>query len=153
PVLLQTDAGSLRGIVCADFDGDGHPDIATAAPFTDQIVFFFYQSNHVFSSPMPLLAWHGVRNLAVGDFDGDGYTDLIAAGPNNGLRQYRGLGNGSFSIATNLSALNFSFGESTKFPKPVYSLKVFRPNGANADQLVVTHAQTNRIWLLAGTSP
>jgi hypothetical protein len=145
---LPTFAGSLRGIVCADFNGDGRADIAVAAPFTDQIILFLNQNNRSFAPATILSAWHGVRNLAVGDFDGDGRPDLIAAGPNNGVRQYRNTGGGSFSEVTNFGSINFSFPELTKFPKPVYALKTFRPSGATNDQLVVSHAETNRIWLL-----
>ena len=153
PVHLSTGGtNSLRGIVCADFDGDGRPDIAIAAPFQGKIFLFYNQGGGRFGPVTNLAAWVGVRNLAAGDFDGDGLVDLIAAGPENGLRQYRTLGGGSFQEITNLTSLNFAFREQSKFPKPVYSLLASRIPGLNKDQLVVTHAETNRVWRLAANT-
>ena len=150
PLHLSTGGlNSLRGIVCADFNGDGRADIATAAPFQGQIFLFYNQGGRQFQAVTNLPAWVGVRNLAAGDFDGDGRMDLAAGGPKNGLRQYRNLGGGVFQEITNVTSVDFFFQEQDKFPKPLYTLKPLRIAGSARDQLIVTHAETNRVWTLA----
>jgi len=64
--------------------------------------------------------------------------------PKNGLRQYRALGGGAFQEVTNLTSLDFSF-RAGQVPKPVYTLKP-RAFGLYERSLVVTHAETNRVW-------
>jgi len=92
------------------------------------------------------LAWRA--NLAAGDFDGDGRGGFSGAGRINGLRQYRSLGGGLFSVVTNLASVDSPSLDPNRFPKPVYSLKTFRPARAVSGSLVVTHAETPRVWLL-----
>lgn len=143
---------TLRDIVAADFNADGRPDLAVAAPFQTNVHLFFNTSAPgapSFQAATSLAAWRGARNLATGDFDGDGRADLVVAGPNHGLRQYRSLGNGSFQVVTNISEVNTNATDEYRFPKPVYSLEVSRPPGATRDHLVMTHADTTLIWLLA----
>jgi hypothetical protein len=150
--LLTVAGASLRGLVAADLNGDGRPDLAVAAPFQSRLfLFHFAMVGGVkdFSAAQSVPTWPGARNVEAGDFDGDGITDLAVAGPDNGLRQYRGQSDGSFLAVTNVSALSFHFLEPSKFPKPVYSLKHFRPPGSNRDWLAATHAETNLVWLLA----
>src|SRR5207244_11033992 len=135
---------SPRGIVAADLDGDGRPDIATTAPFHTNVYIFYNRSTPGAPSFAPvasLVTWYGARNLAAGDFDGDGRSDLVVAGPNHGLRQYRSLGGGAFQVVTNIAELSTISTDPLRFPKPVYSLKSFRPPGATKDQLIVTHAE------------
>ena len=50
PLHLASDAGSLRDIVIADLTGDGHPDIAVAAPLAQRIVLFTNLSTNEESS-------------------------------------------------------------------------------------------------------
>lgn len=144
---LRTGGGDLRGIACADFNGDTRPDIATVSPYDGTIYLFLNQGNRRFDSVVNLAAWLGARNLAAGDFDGDGWQDLAVAGTTNGVRQYRGLGDGGFVVVTNLAALATST-EARKFPKPVFTLKTLRSSSGTRDELVITHAHTNRVWVL-----
>ncbi|HXJ59628.1 MAG TPA: FG-GAP-like repeat-containing protein [Verrucomicrobiae bacterium] len=147
-VNLAAGSGSLRGIVCADLNGDYHPDIAVAAPFTDRVVVFYYATNRQFAAPVFLQAWHGVRNLVAGDFDGDGATDLVGAGPNLGLRWWRGHGTNALTPFQDLDVANVPTTDLADFPKPVYSMESFRPPRARGAQLVLTHADTNVFWTL-----
>ena len=81
-----------------------------------------------------------------GDFDGDGVTDLAAAGPEKGVRHYRGLGDGTFAVVGDLPAL-----EPTRynFPKPVYVMKAVRSRDGRRDDVVVSHANSDRTWILS----
>ncbi|HIG84401.1 MAG TPA: hypothetical protein EYQ23_10095 [Verrucomicrobiales bacterium] len=144
---LLTDAKSLRGITCADFNGDDLDDIVIAAPFEGKLFLFINEGGIFPSSPSSkIVSWEGARNLIAGDFDGDDKQDLAVGGPRNGVRQYRGNGDGSFAVVANLTALN---GENDRFPRPVYSFRKFRPPGASAADLFVTHAEASTLWRLS----
>jgi hypothetical protein len=147
---LTSGINSLRDIAIADLNGDGRPDIAVAAPFTQRIVVFtnLTTGSRAFVPAANVAAWEGVRNLATGDFDGDGRADLAAAGPNKGLTQYRWM-NDTLKDVTNVLEVNVQTPKGTRFPKPVYSMKAFRLPGATSDHLVLTHADTDRVWLLS----
>lgn len=145
-VHLQTDSKSLRGIIATDLNGDGSPDLATAAPLDGQLFVFWNDGNGNFGAPTTLPAWKGVRNLAAGDFDGDGVLDLAAAGPENGLRHYRGKGSGEFEVMGDLPHLAPLV---SNFPKPVYTLETIRAPDGTRDDLVVMHADSERTWILS----
>jgi hypothetical protein len=150
---LQTGAQELRGIVCADFAGVGRTDIAVAAPYAGNVYLFINQGGGVFAPAQTLPMWRGARNLTAGDFDGDGLTDLVVAGTTNGLRQLRSMGGGAFTTVTNVTEpAGTNYDLEAGFPKPVYSLRAFRPPGATRDELVATHASSDLIWLLAANS-
>ncbi len=141
----------LRGLAIADFTGDGRKDIAVASPGESLIYLFINQGGRDFGAPTNLPAWFGVRDLAAGDFDGDGRIDLAAAGTTNGLAQFRALGGGAFLQVTNLLALASNVtGEEGDydFPQPAYYLKAVRQPGDTRDELVVSFAQREKIWVL-----
>src|SRR3954451_18128960 len=146
PMFLQTGVHELRGIVCADFNGDGRKDIATVSPYAGNVYLFLNQGSRTFASATTLPAWRGARALAAGDFDGDGKTDLAVAGQNNGLRHYRGNGDGTFQAIGDVAAMNAVSGT---FPQPYYLMTAFRPTGSSRDQVVATHDETNVVWILA----
>jgi hypothetical protein len=148
PLHLHTGARGLRGILCADLTGDGRVDIAVAAPFSSKIFIFPNNGGRAFSTASELTAWYGVRNLIAADFNGDGRIDLAAAGPNMGLEQWSSVGGGVFVPKATFPALNYSFSEPGKFPKPFYAMALFRPASTNRHYLLATHAETNRIWML-----
>ncbi len=146
PQHLSTGARTLRGIIATDLNGDTLPDIATAAPYEGHVHLFLNASGGNFTSVDPLEIWNGVRNLTAGDFDADGITDLAVAGPPLGLRQLRGLGDGTFEAIGDFPQLApYDWGP---FPKPVYSLAPLPSQSGEGDALLVTHAHSDRSWLL-----
>ena len=145
PAHLQTDASTLRGIIAVDLDGDSAIDLATAAPLDGKVFLFFNKGAGSYGAPTILDAWPGARNLIDGDFDGDGIRDLAVAGPGRGVRHYRGKGGGDFEVMGDLPRLAPA---SSKFPKPVYTLKRIRSRDGRRDNLVVTHADAGRSWYL-----
>jgi hypothetical protein len=149
PLHLNTDTNELRGIVCADLTGDGRADIAAAAPYAGAIYLFANLGGGSFALPTAIPAWRGARNLAAGDFNGDGILDLAVAGTTNGIRYYRGTGAGNFVVQNDIATLAFTDADEIDFPKPLYALEVFRPQGQSRDELVVTHTDAEQIWVLA----
>ncbi|HUF63687.1 MAG TPA: FG-GAP-like repeat-containing protein [Verrucomicrobiales bacterium] len=149
PLHLATGGQGLRQIVTADFDGDKLPDLAAAAPFEGK-VHLFLNRGESWEPGAPLLAGSGARNLAAGDFDGDGINDLAVAGPGLGLLHYRGLGQGSFVLVQDLPQLGpFRY----DFPKPVFGLLAIPASEGTQADLLVTHAESSRTWLLSSADP
>lgn len=149
-VHLPTGADELRGIVCADLNGDGRVDIAVAAPYAGAVYVFEGGAGGVFLTAKSIPTWRGARNVAAGDFSGDGHVDLVVAGTTNGLRQLRHRADGSYAVLTNLTALAGRAGDiEAGFPKPAYVLQTLRLPGAPRDELLVTHAESEVIWVLA----
>lgn len=145
PLHLQTGVQELRGIIADDLTGDGRPDVTVAAPYAGKL-YLFANTGGDFADPVALPMWDGARNLVAGDFNADGRRDLVVAGTTNGLRQLRNLGAGDFAVVTNLVTLGAT---NIDFPKPLYALGAFRPAGESRDELVATHADSDKLWVLA----
>ena len=79
--LNLSEGSEPEGVVVADFNGDGIPDIASSASFLDNVTVFVGQGNGNFAAPVDFAVpvnsypW----GVAVGDFNGDGKPDLAAA--------------------------------------------------------------------------
>src|SRR5439155_16158997 len=102
-----------------------------------------------FSPAQFLPAWHGARAIATADLNRDGWPDLLVAGPNGGLKQFNNLGQNGFSNVTTITEVNMVSADTNLFPRPVYSIKAFRPGDATNDYVLVTHAEAKQVWLLA----
>lgn len=150
PLFLSTGTNELRGIVAADVNRDGRPDLLTVSPFDGMVHVFLNQGAGAFTDH-PFFAWIGARDLVVGDFDGDEILDLGVAGVYRGLQQYRGLGEGGFAAVTVLSELDAGqCGSSNNFPQPAYFLQRFRTPGQSRDSLVAAHGEgCNRLWVIS----
>jgi streptogramin lyase len=84
------------GLVVADFDGDGHADIAVAGG-AGEIVIRRNNGDGSFTALKEIRLGRRISGLAVGDFNGDGITDLAVADPDdNMVTLLLGNGDGTF---------------------------------------------------------
>lgn len=74
--LNKTDK-ARRGILWADVNADGLPDLLVAEPESGQISIYFQQKDGTLSSAKTFPSLAGVTDLAVADWDGDGKADIF----------------------------------------------------------------------------
>jgi hypothetical protein len=74
--LNKTDA-SQRGILWADVDGDGKPDLLVAEPESGQISVSLQQKDGSLASPKKFPCLAGVSQIAVADWNGDGHPEIF----------------------------------------------------------------------------
>lgn len=89
----------------ADFDGDGHIDIAVGNSQGDSVTVFLGTGTGVFRSISNFHASAGVRGLSVMDLDGDGDTDIVTANrAGDDLSILLNRGDGTFEQGQSLEA-------------------------------------------------
>src|SRR5262245_26468398 len=162
PQSYPSGTADLRAIIAGDFNGDGRPDLAAAAPYDGVVTLLFSTAPRGFAAPSLVTTFKRGRNLEAGDFDGDGLLDLAVAGPDEvvqaqgtnttnqvitGVLHLRGTGGGSFARMGTVPEVGLPHLENSKL-KPVFSLESFRRVGETKDTLAVTHEQSPAIWLL-----
>jgi hypothetical protein len=74
--LNKTDK-ARRGLLWADVNRDGLPDLLVAEPENGQISIYFQQKDGSLSSAKTFPSLAGVTDLAVADWDGDGGVDIF----------------------------------------------------------------------------
>jgi hypothetical protein len=74
--LARTDK-ARRGLLWADVNGDGLPDLLVAEPESGQISIFLQQPDGSLASPRSFPTLAGISDLAVADWDGDGKPDIF----------------------------------------------------------------------------
>lgn len=74
--LIKTDQAH-RGLLWADVNGDGLPDLLVAQPESGQISIYFQQKDGSLSSAKTFPTLAGVTDLAVGDWNGDGKQNIF----------------------------------------------------------------------------
>jgi FG-GAP-like repeat len=85
----------------ADFDGDGHLDVAVPLVSAGIIQIYRGNGNGAFAAPMTYSAPGFVQSIAAGDFNGDGKPDLAAAVIYGvGVRVFLNDGSGGFGTST-----------------------------------------------------
>lgn len=95
-----------QSIVVADFNGDGHPDIAVANFNAASVSVFLNNGDGTFASGVTYSVGSYPLGLAVGDFNGDGHLDLVVAseGGAGGVSVLLNNGNGTFANAVTYNA-------------------------------------------------
>jgi hypothetical protein len=74
--LTRTDK-ARRGLLWADVDGDGLPDLLVAEPESGQISIYFQQKDGSLAAPKTFPTLAGVSDLAVADWNGDGKPEIF----------------------------------------------------------------------------
>jgi hypothetical protein len=74
--LKKTDK-ARRGLLCADVDGDGLPDLLVAEPESGQLSIYFQQKDGTLSAPRTFPTLAGISDLAVADWNGDGKREIF----------------------------------------------------------------------------
>jgi hypothetical protein len=95
-----TAGASPSAVVTADFNGDGHPDLATANHDSSEVSIFLGNGDGTFQSARNYATGGAPVRIEAGDFNGDGKLDLVTVDANqsqlNEIRTLRGNGDGSF---------------------------------------------------------
>ncbi len=74
--LNKTDAAS-RGILWADVDGDGRPDLLVAEPVSGQLSVYLQQADGTLAAPKKFPSLAGVSQIAVSDWNNDGHPEIF----------------------------------------------------------------------------
>lgn len=106
PATFPVDAGAeLAGLVAADLDRDGKPDIAVADRTAGTVAVLLGAGDGTFGAPAAFAAGEDVTPLAVADLDRDGRLDLAAALSASGrVAVLLGHGDGTFDAPVTFGA-------------------------------------------------
>jgi hypothetical protein len=74
--LNKADAAQ-RGLLWADVNGDGRPDLIVAEPGSGQLSVYFQQPDGSLAPPKTFPTLAGVSQLAAADWNGDGHPDIF----------------------------------------------------------------------------
>jgi hypothetical protein len=74
--LNKADSGA-RGVLWADVNGDGRPDLLVAEPASGQLSVYLQQADGSLANPKTFPTLAGVTRLAVADMDGDGKPSIF----------------------------------------------------------------------------
>lgn len=126
--LTRTDK-ARRGMVWADLDGDGLPDLLVAEPESGQISVYLQQKDGSLSAPRTFPALAGVSDLAVADWNGDGKAQVLMLSPDEravGVTQLDAKGRLPFPTMIPLEGrpLVFAVGRLQPNAKPVLAVVI-----------------------------
>jgi len=78
--LNKTDK-ARRGLLWADVNGDGLPDLLVAEPESGQLSVFFQEKDGSLASPKTFSTLAGISDLAAADWDGNGRPEIFMLSP------------------------------------------------------------------------
>jgi hypothetical protein len=133
--------GGPAGIAAADFNGDGHLDLAAVNHFDDTVSVLFGDGARAFAAPFDLtMEGGGNRGIAVADFDGNGGLDIAVTSMfENTVTVLYGNGGGVFA-----STDTFDVGE---WPEKVVAADF---NDDGIPDLAVTGSEEGVVSVLYG---
>ena len=105
--VVAQGAGDVRTVQAADLDGDGDPDVLTAADDNDEVAWYANQGSGTFGAQQLVdTSLAGARAARAADLDGDGDLDVLSASSgDDSVSWYRNLnGAGSFGPRVLLSS-------------------------------------------------
>ncbi|CAF1155120.1 unnamed protein product [Adineta steineri] len=142
--MLNTSGTAPQSAISADFNNDGHSDLAVTNYDTNTVSIFLGIGNGSFQSPSMNFSTKGINPywLVANDFNSDGNLDLaITNEQSNTVAILLGLGNGSFK----LPAITFASGGS--LPSSIIATDL---NNDNKIDLVVTNTGSDNITVFLG---
>ena len=111
PLFIETEEDP-RSVTAADFDGDGHLDIAVAAFASIRVAIHLGSGDGTFGDPRIVFTSGGHNFMTTGDLNGDGRADLFLTGAAALNPLYlAGRGDGSFFKAVK-GEVSFALGDS-----------------------------------------
>ncbi len=88
--LSRTDK-ARRGVLWADVNGDGLPDLLAAEPESGEVSIYFQQPDGSLAAPKTFPTLAGVSELAVADWNGDGKPEIFMLSADEGQVGVTGL--------------------------------------------------------------
>jgi uncharacterized repeat protein (TIGR01451 family) len=135
-----TDAAPVS-VVVADFDGDGHSDLAVSngATSADDVSILLNNGNGTFKNAVNYKVGPNPNKLITADFNGDGFADLVNTNFDGTVSVLLGKGDGTFQTSI-----------TTKVAPGGFSLAVADVNGDGRPDLVVVLTSSVAVFLGAG---
>ena len=143
PATYSSGGTDPRALVVADFNADGHPDLAVANYGSSTVGVLLNSGTGTFASAVTYsTGGSNPRSLAVGDLNGDGKPDLVAANYTSGtIGVLLNKGTGTFA-----TVVTYSTGGT--YPRGV-ALADF--NGDGHLDVIVTNNGSNTVGVLLNT--
>ncbi|MBI1852101.1 MAG: VCBS repeat-containing protein, partial [Planctomycetes bacterium] len=138
PSLTPIDSSFPYASTAADFDEDGHLDVAFTAQSSGVTVLRGDGSGR-FSQAHSFAVDLGPFGIATADLDGDGHVDLVTSNGNEAVSVFLGDGTGAFALG-----LDFGVGGEPG------SIRIGDLDGDGLSDIVVTDCFTNDLAVLHG---
>ena len=127
-----------ESVVVADFNGDGHPDIATANLFADSVSVLLNAGDGTFTARTDYAAGVNPMSLAAGDFNRDSVPDLVVADSgSDSVSLLLNVGDGTFK-----PRVDFVVGT---FPREVLAADI---NGDGVSEIITSNLEDATLSIL-----